>query len=140
MAHTAPTLADRTFTFLCWLQGVYYFLTGMWPIVHVQSFKWVTGEKTDNLPTRLDADHWLLMTVSALIVAISITILTAAWRQTRSLEIAILAVAAAAGLTTIDVVYTTRGVILPIYLLDAVIEISLIVAWLAVLLCRLKAG
>jgi len=134
MPETSPTFAERTFTGLCWFQGCYYFATGVWPIVHVRSFKWVTGEKTDNLPTGLEADHWLLMTVSVLIVAIATTILAAAWRRTCSIEIAILAVTAAIGLTTIDIVYTVRKVILPIYLLDAAIEIPLILVWLAVIM------
>lgn len=133
MANPAPTFADRAFTVLCWGQGTYYFLTGAWPVIHVESFKWVTGEKTDNLPTGLNADHWLLMTVSALIVTISLTMLTAAWRRTRAIEIGILAITAAIGLTTIDIVYTIRGVILPIYLLDAAIEVPLILSWLGVL-------
>ena len=105
----------------------------MWPIVHVRSFKFVTGEKTDNLPTGLEADHWLLMTVSVLIVSVSVTILLAAYRNTQELEIGVLAIAAAAGLTAIDVIYTLRGVIAPIYLVDAAIEVPLITAWLLAL-------
>jgi hypothetical protein len=57
------------FTGLCWLQGVYYALTGLWPLVSIRTFKAVTGEKTDNLPTGFDSDHWLVMTVSVLITA-----------------------------------------------------------------------
>jgi hypothetical protein len=133
MAAPPTTLTERSFTALCWFQGSYYFATGVWPILHVRSFKWVTGEKTDNLPTGLEVDHWLLMTVSALIVAIAVTILAAAWRRTCVVEIAILAVTAAIGLTTIDIVYTIRGVILPIYLLDAAIEIPLIACWFGIL-------
>jgi hypothetical protein len=140
MAAATSTLAERFFTALCWFQGSYYFATGVWPILHVRSFKWVTGEKTDNLPTRLEADHWLLMTVSALIVAIAVTILAAAWRRTRAVEIAILAVSAAVGLTAIDIVYTMRGVILPIYLLDAAIEIPLILCWCGVLAFLPQSG
>jgi len=29
-------------------QGVYFLATGIWPLVHVQSFQAVTGRKTDN--------------------------------------------------------------------------------------------
>jgi hypothetical protein len=126
-------------TALCWFQGVYFFATGIWPILHVRSFEWVTGEKTDNYPTRLEADHWLLMTVSVLILAVAVTLLLAAWRRKPSLEIAVLAMAAAAGLTTIDVVYVLRGVILPIYLVDAAIEVPLILLWLRAA-SRFKAG
>jgi hypothetical protein len=127
---------NRLFTGLCWFQGAYYFVTGVWPLLSIRSFKWVTGEKTDNMPTGLDADHWLVMTVGVLITAIAVTLLVAAWRRTQALELAVVAIGAAIGLTTIDVVYTWRGVILPIYLLDAAIEAPLIAAWCATLLWR----
>lgn len=117
------------FRALCWFQGLYYFVTGVWPLISVRTFKWVTGEKTDNLPTGLEADHWLLMTVSLLITSISLTLLTTAYRRTQSLEIAVLGILAATGLTAIDVIYVARKVILPIYLVDAVIEVPLILAW-----------
>jgi hypothetical protein len=127
----------RLFTALCWLQGLYYGVTGVWPLVSVRTFKLVTGEqgKTDNLQTGLDADHWLLMTVSVLITAISGTLIVAAVRKTQALELAVLAIAAAAGLTAIDVTYTMRGLILPIYLVDAAVEIALILSWLTALYC-----
>jgi hypothetical protein len=131
------TTHDRgacVFTGLCWFQGAYYFVTGMWPIVNMHSFKLVTGAKTDNLPTGLEADHWLVTTVSVLITAIAITLLASAWRKTQTLEIGVLAISGVIGLTIIDVVYTARRVILPMYLVDAVIEIPLILAWCDALL------
>lgn len=131
-----PAAYGPLFTALCWAQGGYYFVTGVWPLVSVRTFKMVTGEKTDNLPTGSNADHWLLMTVSVLITAIAITLLLAAYRRTRATELAVLAIASAAGLTAIDVIYTWRGVILPIYLADAVAEVALIVAWCVALTRR----
>jgi hypothetical protein len=128
-ASAPPPGKSRLFTVLCWLQGGYYFATGIWPIVNVRSFEAVTGEKTDNLPTGLEADHWLLMTVSVLIMSVAVTLLLAALRRTQTLEIGVLAIAAAVALTSIDVIYTLRRVIPPIYLLDAAIEVPLIAAW-----------
>jgi len=100
----------------------------------------VTGEKTDNLPTGLEADHWLLMTVSLLITSISMTLLLAAYRKTRLVEIGVLAVISAASLVAIDVIYVARGVILPIYLLDAVIEVPLILAWSIALAATIRVA
>src|SRR5688572_2121512 len=127
------SIQSRLFTGLCWFQGAYYFVTGVWPLVSVRTFKLVTGEKgkTDNLQTGLDTDHRLLMTVSLLITAIAVTFLVGAVRRTQAVELAVLAMAAAAGLTAIDIIYTVRGIILPVYLLDAAIEIPLILAWVA---------
>ena len=124
---------------LLWIQGVYYLLTGVWPLVSIRSFIWVTGQKTDHLPTGLEEDHWLVMTVSVLITAIALGILTAAWRNETVLSIAIVAVGAAVGLTAIDLIYVAREVILPIYLLDAVLEVPLILAWIIVLTSMLRS-
>ena len=96
----------------------------------------VTGEKTDNLPSGLDADHWLLMTVSLLITSIAMTLLVAACRRTQAIEIGVLGLGAALGLTAIDIIYVVRQVILPIYLLDAILELPIILSWLLILFAR----
>src|SRR5437764_10320112 len=57
---------------LSWVQGVYYLLTGVWPLVSIRTFQIVTGVKTDNLPTGREADHWLVMAVGVLITAIAL--------------------------------------------------------------------
>jgi hypothetical protein len=89
----------------------------------------VTGPKTDHLPTGREADHWLVMTAGVLITAIALALLTAAWRRAASAEMTVLAIGSAIGLTVIDVTYVIRGVIAPIYLADAAIEVPLIAAW-----------
>ena len=93
------TEKSRLVAALCWFQGIYYFVTGVWPLVSIRTFEAVTGEKTDNLPTGLDADHWLVMTVGVLITAIALALLVAAYRKTHVLELAVLAIGAAVGLT-----------------------------------------
>ena len=119
----------KRFTAICWAQGGYYLITGVWPLVHIRSFLWVTGDKNDNLPSGERIDHWLVMTVGVLITAIAVAILVSAYRQSAPIEVAVLAITAALGLTGIDVFYTWRGMILPVYLIDAAIEIALAVAW-----------
>src|SRR5437588_3811431 len=99
-----------------WVQGAYYFVTGVWPLVSIETFQMVTGPKTDHLVTGREADHWLVMTVGVLVAAIAVAMLLAAWRKENPIEIAILAVASAAGLTGIDLIYVVRDVIAPIYL------------------------
>jgi len=113
-----------------WFQGLFYLATGVWPLISIRSFQAVTGPKTDHLPTGREADHWLVMTAGVLITSIALAFLTAAWNRSKSTEIAVLGISAAIGLTAIDVIYVSRGVIAPIYLLDAGIEVSLIIAWL----------
>jgi hypothetical protein len=121
------------FTTLLWLQGAFYLVTGVWPLVSIETFQMVTGPKTDHLVTGRESDHWLVMTAGVLITAVGLTLVVAAWRRTRAVELAVLAVGCAAGLTGIDVVYVSRGAIAPIYLADAAVEVVLIAAWAVVL-------
>jgi len=101
-------------------QGLYYLVTGVWPLVHMPSFIAVTGPKTD---------LWLVRTAGVLITAISLPMLLAGYRHAVTPEIALLAVGTAAGLTAIDVYYSLKGVISKIYLADAVPEVVLILLW-----------
>src|SRR5687768_3600883 len=111
---------------LLWVQAVYFTLTGIWPLISIESFQAVTGPKTDHLVTGREADHWLVMTAGVLITAVGFALLVAAWRGRVSAEIVTLAVGASVGLTAIDVIYVSREVISPIYLLDAAIECILL--------------
>jgi hypothetical protein len=117
---------------VCWFQGVYFAATGFWPLLSVETFQLVTGRKSDHLiathPT--GADHWMLYTISVLILAISSVILHAAWRRHVTSDVTLLGFLSALALTGIDIVYVARGTIAPIYLLDAVIEVGIILAWL----------
>jgi hypothetical protein len=127
--------AGGLMTSVLWLQGFYFLVTGVWPLVSIETFQQVTGRKTDNW-TGSQADHWLVMTVGVLITAIGLALLGAAIRKSRSLEAALLAVASAVGLAAIDLIYVSRGVIAPVYLADAGLEVLLLVAWLLVLIGR----
>lgn len=84
------------------IQGLYYFLTGIWPIIHIKSFQWVTGPKVD---------LWLVKTVSLLIVASSCVFLISGLKSAEaSQEILWLALLNAIFLTLIDVVYAMKGI------------------------------
>jgi hypothetical protein len=131
--HAGTGTSTTLFIVLLWVQGLYYFITGIWPLMSIETFQMVTGPKTDHLVTGRESDHWLVMTVGVLIVAIAITLLVAAWRRQHSIEVAVLAVVSAIALTGIDVVYVARQVIAPIYLVDAVAEVVLIAGWMVAL-------
>lgn len=102
-------------------QGLYFALTGLWPLVSMRSFEAVTGPKTD---------RWLVRTVGVLVAVAGASLLVASRRPRTPVESAVLAVGAATGLATIDAVYATRGRIARVYLLDAVVEALLVVGWL----------
>lgn len=103
-------------------QGAFYIATGVWPILHMRSFEAVTGEKTDD---------WLVKTVGAMITVVGVTMTVAGLRRRVTPEIAMLAAGSAAALAAVDVIYNQKGVIPPVYLLDAVAEAGLIGAWAA---------
>ena len=71
----------------------------------------------------------MLYTISALIIAISLVILTAAARRKITFDTCLLGILSAAALATIDMVYVARGTISPIYLADAAVEVVIILAW-----------
>jgi hypothetical protein len=103
------------------LQGVYYVITGIWPLLHLVSFIWVTGPKYDT---------WLVKTVGVLILVQGGVILSAAFYKRISKEIIVLSIGAAAGLMGIDVYYAFIDRIWNVYFLDAVAEAGLIILWL----------
>lgn len=107
--------------------SLYYLITGLWPILDIQSFLYVTGPKTD---------IWLVKTVGVLIAVIGLVILTATLRKKIQIELGLLAIGAAAGLTFVDCYYVFNHIISPVYLLDAGAEVVFIVLWILFLLKR----
>ena len=105
---------------LLFAQGAYFATTGLWSIVDADSFQRVTGPKTD---------VWLVKTVGVLVTCIGGVFMSAARRRRISPEIGALAVSTALGLAAIDTVYTVRGRISPIYLLDAAEELAFVTAF-----------
>lgn len=102
------------------VQGGFYVFTGVWALVDLDSFMAVTGPKTD---------LWLVKTVGALVTVIGGVLLTAGWRRRVTRDILLLGIGAALSLATIDMVYVSAGRISKIYLLDAVAEVGLAIAW-----------
>jgi hypothetical protein len=104
------------------LQGIYYLTSGLWPILHMSSFEKVTGPKRDN---------WLVKTVGALITAIGSTLLFSASREPRSETARSLGISTALALIGIDSIYSIRGTIPKIYLIDAAVEAAIVAALLS---------
>lgn len=108
-------------TSLCFAQGLFYVLTGLWPLVSMGTFVAVTGPKTD---------LWLVRTVGVLVTVIGAVLVLAGARHAINLEIRILAMGTAFLLAAIDVIYASVGRISKIYWLDAVVELGLVAAWI----------
>jgi hypothetical protein len=120
-----------SFTMLCTLQGLYYLLTGIWPLLGLDSFEAVTGKKYDD---------WLVKTVACLVLIDGAVFLLAAWRRSTAPEVTLLAVGSAIMLTLVDIVYVSERTISAVYLLDAVLEIGLVIGWMRYLMAERRAG
>lgn len=108
---------------LAYLQGFYFAITGIWPILHIASFIAVTGPKTD---------LWLVRTVGLVLFIIGLGLITAAVRNQVNVPVLLIAIGSAIGLTLIDIIYVLKEVIPPVYLGDAFVEMILIICWLIV--------
>lgn len=106
------------------IQGGYYFLTGIWPLISIRTFQKVTGPKRD---------LWLVKTVGVVIAAIGTCLLVAGSQREVASSVIILAVGSAFGLTCIDIIYVKKRIISSVYLADAAAELLLIALWVFLL-------
>ena len=95
------------------VQGAFYVVTGLWPVVNMAAFELVTGPKTDD---------WLVRMVGLLAAAIGATLFTAVRRGRVTPEVRLLAIASALSFAAIDLTYALGGRISAVYLLDAAAE------------------
>ncbi len=100
--------------------GIYYLVTGVWPLFSISSFQRVTGQKIDLR---------LVKTVGALITVIGTVLVLAGVRNRTTPEIMTLAAGSASAFLAVDTVNVARRRISPIYLADAGAELSLILLW-----------
>lgn len=103
------------------VQGLYFFVTGLWPILDITTFMEVTGPKND---------IWLVKMVGALTVAISLLLLVIAKRRHITIESLILILGSSVSYLTIDLYYSLNKVISYIYLGDAVIQVIILFTWI----------
>lgn len=103
------------------LQGSFYVISALWPLIHMRSFEAVSGPKKDK---------WLVRTVSGLLVIIGMEQLRSPGNAAGMAVARRLGIGTAATLAAIDLVYAGKGRISKIYLLDAAVELSLIRSWL----------
>jgi len=105
--------------------GIYYVVTGVWPILSLGTFEAVSGPKTED---------WLVRTVGVVLTIVGLTLISAALKNDLGAPVRVLAIGSAASLAFVDFFYALRGVIWPIYMLDGVGEVLLIAMWAAALI------
>lgn len=107
-------------TFIAKVQGGYWAVTGIWPLVHMPSFLWVSGPKED---------LWLVRTVGLLLTLIGVVLFSAAINKRITTEVKGLGIGGAAAMAFVDFFYAMHDVIWDIYMLDGVAELIVIAAW-----------
>lgn len=121
LLNTSPEKSATWRRRLALAQGGYYFITGVWPFVHMRSFEAVTGPKTD---------RWLVQTVGALVGVLGGALIASGRRENGpSRDLASTAVASAVALGALEVVFVAQKRIAPVYLLDAAAEGVLVAGW-----------
>ena len=101
------------------VHGGYYLVTGIWPVMSLRTFEWVTGPK---------ADGWLVKTVGLLAGVIGLSVLRTSTVEGRHPDRA-LVVGAPLAFAAVDTFYVARGRIRRVYLLDAAVELFLAWRW-----------
>lgn len=118
---STPSPRERLTRLICLVQGWFYVITGVWPLVHYRSFIAVTGPKTDD---------WLVLTVAGLVLVSGAVLLLAVRRRNIDVEIGVLAAGQAAVLCLADILSVKSAGISSIYLLDSLGEATFVLAWL----------
>jgi hypothetical protein len=101
-------------------QGIYFFITGIWPILSMKTFLRVTGPKTD---------LWLVKTVGLILTTIGAVLIYAQMTGMLNPPVIGLAIGSALSLALVEFIYVAKRVISPIYLADAFAELILIGWW-----------
>lgn len=104
------------------VQGAYLLITGIWPLVSMKSFLYVTGPKTD---------LWLVTTVGLLLAVTGSTLISSGLNARRQPEFVWLGMVTAVCLAAIEIYFTIEKVISAVYLLDSVLELLFTFLWIA---------
>ena len=111
-------------------QGMYIFLTAVWPLVDIKSFMLITGPKTD---------IWLVKTVAVSLICISLLFLLSS-RMGEELRVSFTAFVFSFGFAYIDFYYTLNNTIKWVYALDGIVESLFGLLWLYFLFTRAKGS
>jgi hypothetical protein len=115
----------KIYTITLWVQSVYYLITALWGLLHIESFMAVTGPKTD---------VWLVKTVSVLILPVVVCLVAGHLLHVHPLLVILVAATAAAGFAAIDFYYTAGKVIRWVYAVDGVVQTVLLLVWIFLLM------
>jgi hypothetical protein len=110
---------------LLWIQATYTLITAVWPLVDIDSFMLVTGYKTD---------VWLVKTVGALLIPITLCMASHLFIRTDHRPVLVLGLFTSLAFICIDFYYALNDVISDIYLADGFLEIGFLIGWIYILI------
>jgi hypothetical protein len=105
------------------LQGVYYVVSGLWPVVHASSYQHYTGGHDLT-------DLWLLRTLGAVLAVVGLSLLWAVRRRSVAPEAVIMAGGVAAVLAIMDMANIAVKAYPPIYCIDCLIQVGFLFGWI----------
>jgi hypothetical protein len=105
------------------VQGLYYLLIGLWPVLAAESFVRATGHKLD---------FWLAQRMGLLLVVIGATLCLASYRREKSPEVLLIAVGSAIVMAGTGLLFVLGGTVSWVYLLDTAAELGILFLWLHV--------
>jgi len=103
-------------------QGLYYFVTGLWPLLSFATYQSMTG---------IAATGGMAQMFGVSLVIMAIVIAMASIRQAVSLEILVLAVGSGAVIALAEFVLVAQRILPKVYLIDMVARIVLIGLWVS---------
>ncbi|HLP07298.1 MAG TPA: hypothetical protein VK178_03970 [Opitutaceae bacterium] len=111
----------RRTTVVARAQGVYYFVTGVWPFLNRTTFEWITGPKID---------YWVVGSFGVVLAVIGGVLLLAARAERITREIAVLGAGSALAVASCDLLAGVQPRNTGAYFADAVVEVGLVGWWL----------
>lgn len=102
-------------------QGVFYVITGLWPIVHLKSFERVTGNKRES---------WLAKSMGALVTAVGAALIVGSLEERPSRTLKVLGMGSAVALGLADLVFAKHSRAPKVYIGDAVAEGAALATWI----------
>lgn len=110
----------KAFRSLLIVQSIYTFITGVWPLIHIESFIAATGPKED---------IWLVKTVGAMLIPVSFALIAFLWIKASRIPAILLGGLTAVVFAVIDFHYALADVISNVYMLDGILQLFFIVGW-----------
>lgn len=102
-------------------QGVFYVITGLWPIIHLRSFERITGRRREG---------WLAKAMGGMITAVGAALIVGSLESKAPRSLRVLGMGSALALGLADLVFATRGrKAQKAYLADAVAEGAAFTGW-----------